>query len=176
MTQDLAYPTGKFVRPRSLTPDERRNAIRTIAETPAKLRAAVQGLTDAQLDTPYRPGGWTVRQVVHHVPDSHMNAYVRFKLALTEDTPNIKPYDEAKWAELEDGRSKLVEHSLSLLDALHARWVFLLERLKPGDFSRAVNHPEWAGPMSLDQLLALYAWHGPHHTAQITTLRARSGW
>lgn len=176
MTQDLAYPTGKFVRPKSLTADERTNAIRTIAETPGKLRAAVHGLTDAQLDTPYRPGGWTVRQVVHHVPDSHMNAYIRFKLALTEDTPTIKPYDEAKWAELEDGRSKLVQHSLSLLDALHARWVFLLERMTPNDFSRAVKHPEWPGPMSLDQVLALYAWHGPHHTAQITTLRERSGW
>jgi uncharacterized damage-inducible protein DinB len=176
MTQDLAYPIGKYVRPKSLTSDERRKAIQTIAETPGKLRAAVQGLTDAQLDTPYRPGGWTVRQVVHHVPDSHMNAYIRFKLALTEDTPNIKPYDEARWAELEDGKSKLVEHSLTLLDSLHARWVFLLERMKPGDFSRSVNHPEWTGPMSLDQLLAMYSWHGPHHTAQITTLRERSGW
>jgi uncharacterized damage-inducible protein DinB len=174
--QDLAYPIGKFVRPKALTPAERKQAIETIAKTPAALRAAVQGLTDAQLDTPYRPGGWTVRQVVHHVPDSHMNAYIRFKLALTEDTPTIKPYDEAKWAELEDGKNKMIEHSLMLLEALHARWVFLLERLKPADFSLAVNHPEWPTPMTLDQLLAMYSWHGPHHTAQITTLRERSGW
>ena len=173
---DLRYPVGKFVRPKSLTPAERKAAIRAVADAPGLLRAAVKGLTDAQLDTPYRPGGWTVRQVVHHVPDSHMNAYVRFKLALTEDVPTIKPYDEAKWAELEDGRSKLVEDSLALVEALHSRWVFLLERLKPSDFDRTVNHPEWDKPMSLDHLLALYAWHGAHHTAQITSLRERSGW
>ena len=176
MTKDPRYPIGKFVRPKSLTPDERARAIETIAHVPANLRAAVQGLTDAQLDTPYRDGGWSVRQVVHHVADSHMNAYVRFKLAMTEDTPTIKPYDEAKWAELEDARSKLVEHSLGLLEALHARWVFMLERLAPADFSRAVNHPEWDTPMTLDHLLALYAWHGPHHTAQVTSLRERKGW
>jgi uncharacterized damage-inducible protein DinB len=140
------------------------------------LRAAVTGLTDAQLDTPYRPGGWTVRQVVHHVPDSHMNAYTRFKLALTEDVPTIKPYDEAKWAELDDSKSKMVEHSLALLEALHARWVFLLERLKPADFDRKLNHPEWDAPMTLDMLLALYAWHGKHHVAHVTELRKRSGW
>ena len=176
MTADLRYPIGKYVRPKSLTPAQRKEAIEAITEAPALLRAAVAGLTDKQLDTPYRPGGWTVRQVVHHVPDSHMNAYTRFKLALTEDTPTIKPYDEAKWAELEDGKSKLVEHSLNLLDALHARWVFLLERLEASDFDRAVNHPEWDTPMSLDQLLAMYSWHGKHHTAQITALRERSGW
>lgn len=176
MTTDLRYPVGKFVRPNSLRPAERAIAIEAIARTPAAMRAAVSGLTDAQLDTPYRPGGWTVRQVVHHVPDSHMNAYTRFKLALTEDVPTIKPYDEAKWAELEDGKSKLVEHSLTLLDALHARWVFLLERLKPSDFERKVNHPEWETPMSLDALLALYAWHGKHHVAHITSLRERNGW
>ena len=175
-TTDLRYPIGKYVRPKSLTPAERTKAIEAIATTPANLRAAVQGLTAAQLETPYRPDGWTVIQVVHHVPDSHMNAFCRFKLALTEDTPTIKPYDEAKWAELDDGKSKLIEHSLSLLDSLHVRWVFLLERMKPGDFSKAVNHPEWTGPMSLDQLLAMYSWHGPHHTAQITSLRERSGW
>ena len=140
------------------------------------MRAAVSGLTDAQLDTPYRPGGWTVRQVVHHVPDSHVNAYIRLKLALTEHAPTIKPYDEAKWAELDDGKSKLVEHSLALLDALHARWVFLLERMSPSDFDRKVNHPEWDTPMSLDHLLALYSWHGKHHVAHITSLRERSGW
>ena len=113
MSADLRYPVGKFVRPKSLTPAERTSAIEAIAKTPAAMRAAVSGLTDAQLDTPYRPDGWSVRQVVHHVPDSHMNAYTRFKLALTEDVPTIKPYDEARWAELEDGKSKLVEHSLT---------------------------------------------------------------
>ena len=173
---DLRYPVGKFVRPKSLTAAERKGAIEAIAETPAAMRAAVAGLTDAQLDTPYRPGGWTVRQVVHHVPDSHMNAYTRFKLGLTEDMPTIKPYDEAKWAELDDSKSKLVDHSLTLLDSLHARWVFLLERMKPTDFERKINHPEWDAPMTLDTLLALYAWHGRHHVAHITGLRERSGW
>jgi len=176
MSADLRYPVGKFVRPKSLTPAERTSAIEAIAKTPAAMRAAVSGLTDAQLDTPYRPDGWSVRQVVHHVPDSHMNAYTRFKLALTEDVPTIKPYDEARWAELEDGKSKLVEHSLTLLDALHARWVFLLDRMKPSDFERKLNHPEWEAPLSLDAMLALYAWHGKHHVAHITSLRERSGW
>lgn len=173
---DLAYPIGKWVRPASLTPEQRRNTIRVIQDTPSRMRAAVAGLTDAQLDTPYRPGGWSVRQVVHHVPDSHMNAYTRFKLGLTEDQPTIKPYDEAKWAELEDGKSKLVEQSLTLLEALHSRWVFLLERMTPADFARAITHPEWKGPMSLDQLLSLYGWHGPHHVAHITELRKRQAW
>jgi len=173
---DLRYPVGKFQRPESLTPAERLTAIDAIRQTPARLRAAVQGLTDQQLDTPYRPDGWTVRQVVHHVPDSHMNAYIRIKLALTEDLPTIKPYDEAQWAELDDAKSKLVEHSLALLDALHARWVFLLERIKPADFARAVNHPEWKNPMSIDQIVALYSWHGKHHVAHITSLRDRMKW
>ena len=173
---DLAYPIGKYVRPQSLTADQRKKAIKTLAEVPSRMRAAVAGLTDAQLDTPYRPGGWSVRQVVHHVADSHMNAYTRFKLGLTEEMPTIKPYDEAKWAELDDGKSKLVEQSLLLLDALHARWVFLLERMKPADFARNITHPEWKGPMSLDQLLALYEWHGPHHVAHIIELRTREGW
>ena len=154
MSTDLRYPIGKFVRPKSLTSADRQKAVEAIAKAPGAMRAAIAGLTDAQLDTPYRPGGWTVRQVVHHVPDSHMNAYTRFKLALTEDVPTIKPYDEAKWAELDDGKSKLVEHSLALLDALHARWVFLLERLEPSDFERKFVHPEWDGPASLDVLLA----------------------
>jgi uncharacterized damage-inducible protein DinB len=175
-TPDLRYPIGPFIRPKSLSPAERTAAIDAIAKAPAALRAAVSGLNDAQLDTPYRPGGWSVRQVVHHVPDSHMNAYTRFKLALTEDVPIIKPYDEAKWAELDDSKSKLVEHSLTLLDALHARWVFLLERMTPTDFERNLNHPEWDAPMSLDMMLALYAWHGKHHAAHVTALRDRKGW
>lgn len=175
-TADLRYPVGRFTRPDVLTPAERKAAIEAIAKAPAALRKAVSGLTDAQLDTPYRPDGWTVRQVVHHVPDSHMNAYVRFKLGLTEDMPTIKPYDEAKWAELDDSKSKLVEDSLALLEALHARWVFLLRRMQPSDFARKLNHPDWDVPLSLDMLLALYAWHGKHHVAHITSLKQRMGW
>lgn len=175
-TPDLRYPIGRFTKPSLLSAAERAAAIEAIAQAPGALRAAVSGLTDAQLDTPYRPDGWTVRQVVHHVPDSHMNAYVRFKLGLTEETPTIKPYDEAKWAELDDSKSKLVEHSLALLDALHARWVFLLRRMQPSDFARKLNHPEWDAPLSLDVMLALYAWHGKHHVAHVTALRERMGW
>ncbi|MEX2179108.1 MAG: putative metal-dependent hydrolase [Gemmatimonadaceae bacterium] len=177
MPHDLKYPIGKFTRPaKPLVQADRKQMIEAIGQTPAWMRAAVQGLTDAQLDTPYRPGGWTVRQVAHHMPDSHMNAYCRFKLALTEDTPTIKPYDEAKWAELPDAQSKLVEHSLTLLDSLHTRWVFMLTRMKAADFARKLAHPEWDAPLSLDAMLALYAWHGKHHAAHITRLRERSGW
>ena len=172
---ELRYPTGRFARPDVLTPDQRRATVETIATTPAQMRAALRGLTDTQLDTPYRPGGWTVRQLVHHVPDSHANAYCRFKLALTEDTPTIKPYDEAAWALLEDSRTTPVETSLTMLDVLHDRWVRLLQAMSPTDFARRLNHPE-NGMMNLDQLLALYAWHGPHHVAHITKLREREGW
>jgi hypothetical protein len=176
-TPDLQYPIGKFKRPTGpLTSSQRQTAIRSIAATPENLRAAIAGLSEYQLNTEYRPGGWTVRQVVHHVPDSHMNAYLRFKWALTEDTPMIKPYDEAKWAELDDGKSKLVEESLSLLEALHKRWVFLLSSMQPADFERALNHPEWEKPGTLDVMLALYEWHGKHHVAHITELRKREGW
>lgn len=172
---ELRYPTGRFTRPDDLTVDQRRAAIETIATTPVQMRAAVRGLTDAQLDTPYRPGGWTVRQLVHHVPDSHANAYCRFKLALTEDTPTIKPYDEAAWALLDDTRTTPVETSLTMLDVLHDRWVRLLRAMSANDFARRLNHPE-NGMMNLDQLLALYAWHGPHHVAHVTKLRERAGW
>jgi hypothetical protein len=173
--EDLSFPVGRFQKPQSLEPKQRRAAIDTIAEAPTKLRAAVSGLTDAQLDTPYRPDGWTVRQVVHHVPDSHLNAYARFKLALTEDTPTIKPYDEAAWATLEDSKSTPVATSLALLDAVHDRWVRILRAMSPSDFSRTLNHPE-NGIVSLDQMLALYEWHGRHHVAHVTNLRARNGW
>jgi hypothetical protein len=177
VTTDPRYPVGKYQKPtKPLTSAERKAAIEIIAKTPAMLRAAVKGLNDQQLDTPYRTGGWTVRQVVHHVPDSHMNAYIRFKLALTEDMPTIKPYDEARWAEMDDGKSQLVADSLNLLDALHRRWVLVLEGMKPSDFERRLNHPEWDSPPSLDQMLAMYAWHGPHHTAHVTELRKREGW
>ena len=172
---DLRYPIGRLQRKSSLTAQERRAAVDAIASTPDLLRAAVAGLTDAQLDTPYRPGGWTVRQLVHHVADSHMNAYVRFRLALTEDGPTIKPYDEAKWAELPDGRAMPVGVSLTLLDALHERLVHLLRATPDADFARTLIHPE-NGPMTLDSLLGVYAWHGRHHTAHVTALRERMKW
>jgi uncharacterized damage-inducible protein DinB len=175
--ESLRYPTGRFKRPtRVLEQSERRQMIDAIARTPSNLRAAVRGLSDDQLDTPYRAGGWTLRQVVHHVPDSHMNAFIRVKLGLTEDVPTIKPYDEAAWAKLADAKDTPVETSLTLLDALHERWLTLLRAMAPADFERTLNHPDWDAPMSLDTVLALYAWHGPHHTAQITGLRTRMGW
>lgn len=176
METDLRYPVGKFHRPGALTDAQRAEYIAAIAETPAKVRAAVKGLNEQQLNTPYRPEGWTVRQVVHHVPDSHMNAYVRFKLGLTEDQPTIKPYAEAKWAELADGKSSPIEPSLALLENLHRRWVLLLRSLGPVEWSRKIVHPEWEKPMSLDEQLALYAWHGRHHVAHITALREREHW
>ena len=177
METDLRFPVGKFQRPAaSLTDVQRSQHIEAIAATPVRMNEAVEGLMPAQLDTRYRPEGWTVRQVVHHVPDSHMNSYVRFKLALTEDLPLIKPYDEAKWAELGDVRTAPIEPSLALLENLHQRWVLLLRTLGPADWSRQFRHPEWEKPMSLDDSLALYAWHGKHHVAHITTLREREGW
>jgi hypothetical protein len=172
---DLRYPTGRFVPPSAATADSRGAAIDLIAATPAQLRRAVEGLDEDQLDTPYRPGGWTVRQLVHHVPDSHLNAYVRFKLALTEDAPTIRPYDEAAWARLADTSSVPIDVSLTLLDAVHSRWVALLRAMRPEDFAREYVHPE-SGRHTLDYLVALYAWHGPHHVAHITGLRERSGW
>lgn len=175
MSDDLKYPVGPFQRPDSLSHDQRQSAIAAIAAVPPKLRAAVRGLTETQLDTPYRPGGWTVRQVVHHVPDSHSNAYTRFKLTLTEDVPTIKPYDEEAWAKLDDTRTTPIETSLVMMEVLHDRWVRLLRSIASADFARNLNHPE-NGTMNLDQLLALYAWHGDHHVAHITALRARNGW
>lgn len=172
---DLRYPIGKFQRPDSITETQRRKYIEELAGAPAHLRQAIKGLSPTQLDAPYRPGGWTVRQVVHHVPDSHMNSYMRFKLALTEDVPTIKAYKEDLWAELADSRNTPIETSLTLLEALHQRWVVLLRSLKEDDWQRQFRHPE-LGPMRLDTTLALYAWHGAHHTAHITSLRHRNGW
>ena len=172
---DPRYPIGKLEIPANVTPALRQTAIETIAATPAKFRAAVKGLNEAQLDTPYRDGGWTVREVVHHVPDSHMNAYVRFKLALTESAPTIKPYNEAQWAKLEDTRRTPIDVSLALLDSLHSRWIDLLRSLKTDDFARKLVHPEH-GEKNVDWLLFVYAWHGPHHTAHITELRKQKGW
>jgi len=172
---DLSYPIGRFDWHAGVAPGARPALIDDLAAAPALLRQAISGLNDAQLDTPYRPGGWTVRQVVHHLPDSHMNAYVRFRLALTEDEPTVKPYDEAKWAELPDARTLPPAASLALLEHLHTRWVALLRGMRDADFSRAFRHPE-IGLVRLETSLAAYAWHGRHHTAHITGLRRRMGW
>ncbi len=172
---DPRYPIGKFVADATVTPATRQQHIEQIASAPAHLRAAVTGLADAQLDTPYREGGWTVRQLVHHVADSHINAYCRVRLALTEEAPMVKTYEESRWAALPDAASAPVDVSLALLDALHDRWVRLLQTLTPEQFARAVQHPQW-GAMTLDWLLQMYAWHGRHHTAHVTTLRSQRGW
>jgi len=173
---DLRYPTGKFRwQEVPLTEEQRRGLIDEIAKAPAQLRAAVAGLSVEQLETSYRPEGWTVSQVVHHVPDSHLNAYMRFKLALTEDEPTVKTYKQERWAELADSRDQDIETSLVLLDSLHRRWVSLLKSLSPEDFARAFRHPD-LGLVTLDKSLALYAWHGKHHVAHITSLRQRMGW
>ena len=172
---DLSYPIGEFEAPVSLDSAHRREWLRQLAEAPARFREAVRGLDDAQLDTPYRPGGWTIRQVVHHVADSHMNAYIRFRLALTEETPAIKPYDQAKWAELVDARSAPIESSLAIIEGVHARWAALAGSLPPEALARAFMHPE-RGRVRLDENLAMYAWHSRHHAAHITGLKEREGW
>lgn len=172
---DLRYPIGTYTAPASVTAAQRAAWIADIAAAPAALRAAAAGLSPEQLDTPYRPEGWTVRQVVHHVPDSHLNAYTRFKLALTEDEPTIKPYDQARWAELPDSAAP-PEVSLALLEALHQRWVALLNAMSPEQFNRRFRHPEHGRIFTLDETLGLYAWHGRHHAAHITALRERRGW
>lgn len=174
--EDLRFPIGKFDRTKgSNTPDERKQLIDALADVPERLKQALTGLNGKQLDTPYRESGWTVRQVTHHLADSHMNAYIRYKLALTEDNPTIKPFKEAAWADLADSRVTPIEVSLALFDNLHSRWVVLLRSLRPDDWQRTVTHPE-AGLMSLDLLLGLYAWHGSHHVAHITGLRKRNQW
>jgi DinB superfamily len=172
---DLSFPIGKFHFEGTLTADQKKNLIGDIAAVPANLRAAVAGLSPQQLDTPYRPGGWTVRQVAHHVPDSHMNAYIRFKLALTEDEPTIKPYEQQYWAELPDSKDTPIEVSLAMLDSLHDRWVRVLRSITPEQWKRTFRHPD-LGIVGLEKNLALYAWHGKHHVAHVTELRKRSGW
>jgi hypothetical protein len=172
--QDLRYPVGRFSAPAESNAEVRAEQIQTLRSLPERLRAAVDGLNDSQLDTPYRDGGWTVRQVVHHFADSHANSYVRFKLALTEDWPTIKPYDEAAWARLPDSR-QAVEPSLVLITGLHQRFVGLLESMSEEDFQRGFIHPE-RGRVTLATNLAIYDWHSRHHTAHITSLRARKGW
>ncbi len=172
---DLKYPIGRFEFTGALTEDERRKCIHQIEAAPVRLRAAVEDLSEEQLDTRYRPRGWTIRQVVHYLPDSHLNSYTRFRLALTEDDPTIRAYDEAAWAELHDARTGPVGVSLDLLDALHRRWAGLLRNMDDGDYRRGFRHPE-LGAVTLEASVALYAWHGRHHIAQITSLRQRREW
>jgi hypothetical protein len=171
----LRYPIGRFAPRPALTPADREALIEDLAALPGDLERAVSGLGAGQLDTPYRPEGWTVRQVVHHLPDSHLNAYVRFKLALTEENPVIKPYDEAAWAQLPDGRGQDVGNSVLLLTALHRRWVELLRAMSDAQWQRGFQHPE-SGHNPLERSRQLYQWHGRHHRAQITSLAERSGW
>jgi uncharacterized damage-inducible protein DinB len=173
--EDLRYPVGKFTVAGEITAAMRAEWIEQIAAAPVRLQAAIAGLSDGQLDAPYREGGWTVRQVVHHLPDSHLNAYIRFKLALTEDEPLVKPYNEAAWANLPDNFTVAPAVSLQLLEALHARWVATLRAMKPEEFKRTFRHPE-LGTVPLERIQGLYAWHGRHHVAHITALRERMGW
>jgi uncharacterized damage-inducible protein DinB len=172
---DPRYPIGKFSCDGTLTPAQKKQYLNDIEQTPARLRAAVRGLSDEQLNTPYREGGWTVRQLAHHVPDSHMNAYIRFKLALTEDEPTIRPYMEDRWAGLPESKQAPIDVSLTLLDSLHQRWTMVLRNIPDADWKRTFRHPEM-GLLSLEKTLALYAWHGKHHVAHVTTLREKMGW
>src|SRR5687768_14299609 len=173
--EELRYPVGRLVRPGSLTREERGAAIADMARRPGIVRSAVRGLTPAQMATPYRDGGWTVAQVVHHLADTHANAYIRFKLGLTAEEPRVAAIDETRWAELGDARELDVEPSLTVLDALHARWTRLMGELPDAAFARRIDHPE-NGFMTLDDIVATYAWHGRHHTAHIVRLRERKGW
>ncbi|MDA1081139.1 MAG: putative metal-dependent hydrolase [Gemmatimonadetes bacterium] len=175
MTTDPRFPAGKFHAPDSYTDASRAAAVAAIAALPANVRKAVSGLSDTQLDTPYRDGGWTVRQVVHHLADSHANAYIRMKFARTEDKPTVKPYDEAVWAELPDAKTGDVEWSLSILDGMHARWSTLLRSFSAAEFARVWVHPEY-GERNLDWMTEIYAWHSRHHTAHITELRKKKDW
>jgi uncharacterized damage-inducible protein DinB len=176
VTPDLRFPVGEFSVSGEITPARIEGWIAEVAEAPALLRAAVHGLNAEQFDTPYRPEGWTVRQVVHHIPDSHLNAYIRFKLALTEENPTIKTYEEAKWAELPDTSGTQVGVSLMLLEALHRRWVVLLKSVTEPQWARTFYHPEQKKALRLDRVLAMYAWHGKHHVAHINGLRDRMAW
>ena len=172
---DLRYPVGEFKMEATISDARRGAMLRDIAELPAKLRAAIAGLNDQQLDTPYRDGGWTVRQTVHHVADSHVNSYIRVRFAATEENPTIMPYPEAVWAELPDAKHAPVEVSLKILEGLHHRWVMLFESFKPEDWQRTMFHPE-RGKLDMITVLALYSWHSKHHVAHITELRKRKGW
>ncbi len=174
MSEDLSFPIGKYGKDSEITPEQRKQFISEIAELPSVLREAVNNLSNEQIDLPYRPEGWTVRQVVHHVGDSHMNSFIRFKLALTEDNPTIRPYAEDLWAETAEYKMPL-EVSLNLIDSIHRRWTTLLESMSDEDFTRTLNHPETGG-WTLENQLGLYAWHGKHHAAHIDNLKKRNGW
>lgn len=175
MNSDLRYPIGRPELRKDLTPEQRTQLIENVAQMPKRLSAAVAGLSAAQLDTPYRPGGWTVRQVVHHLADSHMNAFGRFKLGLTEDKPAIKTYEEARWAETADAKTLPIDISMGLLENLHTRWVVLMRSFATDEWSRQVTHPEW-GLVTLNEVLCTYSWHSRYHVAHITALREREGW
>ena len=172
---DYRYPIGQFTYTGEVTRVQRKQWIQEIEDLPERAREATHGLNEEQLNLPYREGGWMLRQVIHHMADSHMNSVIRFKLALTEDTPVIRPYYEERWAELSDSRDLQVECSLQLLDALHRRWTVLLNTLSDEDYAKQFYHPTSKETMRLDHCLGMYAWHGNHHTAQITSLRGRLG-
>ncbi len=173
--EKLQYPIGKYI-PHEISDETEENYLQEIENTPKALREAVSGLTDEQLDTPYRPGGWTIRQVIHHLPDSHINAYIRCKWAITEESPLIKAYFEERWAETEEAKTAEPELSLALLDALHMRWVRFLRSLSDEQMEKAFQHPQSGKTVSIRQMLGLYAWHGKHHIAHITSLRERMKW
>ena len=175
MSDELRYPIGVFEQDSHVTADKRRGWIDVLAKAPGRLRAAVNGLSPQQIDTPYRPDGWTVRQVVHHLPDSHLNTYTWIRMALTEEEPTIKMYDEKRWAELDDARTGQLEMSLTLFESLHSRWVLLLSSFSTTDFGRSFRDPQ-VGIVSIDACLDYYAWHSRHHVAHITSLRERMGW
>lgn len=174
MTDDLRYPIGNFERSFEIAPELRRQFIETIEDLPAKLREAVEGLSEEQLETPYRPDGWTVRQTVHHVADSHINLFIRFRLALTEDTPTIRPYEEAEWAKLSDAKMPL-DVSFKIIEGVHARLTNMLKSLTDKQFARKLIHPD-SGEWTIESMLGLYDWHSKHHTAHITRLRERMNW
>jgi hypothetical protein len=174
--ETLRYPVGKFKFPETVNMEEIATAIKTVEELPSALRQAVSNMNEEQLNTPYRDGGWTLRQVVHHFFDSHSNAYIRMKLAMTEDNPTIKPYKEALWAELEDGKNTPVELGLNLLEMLHKRWVIFLRSMTEKDLQRTFTHPESKRVQTISQTIALYSWHSRHHLAHITELKNRMGW
>lgn len=174
--EKLKYPIGKFHFSDSATAQDITNWITDIETLPSKISVAVEGLSEEQLDTPYRPDGWTIRQVIHHLPDSHMNSYIRFKWTLTEDSPTIKAYDEVLWAEMEDGKSAPIAMSVQLLTALHARWTMMLKNLSESDLEKYFIHPETGKKLSLKLMVALYAWHSNHHLAHITSLKERMNW
>lgn len=174
--EELKYPIGRFERPALITAETKRQWLKEIEELPVALARELDGLSEDQLDTPYRPEGWTIRQVAHHIGDSHLNSFMRFKLALTEDEPAIRPYDEAKWAKLADSAEAPVALSTALVSALHARWVYLLRSMNDEDYALTFYHPESKQTTRLDVALGIYAWHGRHHVAHITGLRERMGW